>query len=81
MSGQNGLQTDEPRRVRSRTGRSIARLRSASMDAYPLWRSRMLFLVGGICVGLAAVVMAKGADLAQEGFKALTAPPRSSPSS
>ncbi|MGC5777876.1 chloride channel protein [Methylobacterium sp. NFXW15] len=74
MSGQNGLQTDEPRRVRSRTGRSIARLRSASMDAYPLWRSRMLFLVGGICVGLAAVVMAKGADLAQEGFKALTAP-------
>ena len=74
MTAQRESETDEKRKVRSRTGRSIARLRSASMDAYPLWRSRLLFLVGGICVGLAAVVMAKGADLAQEGFKALTAP-------
>ena len=74
MAAQRESETDEAPRVRSRTGRSIARLRSASMDAYPLWRSRLLFLVGGICVGLAAVVMAKGADLAQEGFKALTAP-------
>ena len=29
------------------------RLRSASLEAYPLWRGRMLFLAGGICVGLA----------------------------
>ncbi len=36
------------------------RLRSASLEAYPLWRGRMLFLAGGICVGLAAVLMAKG---------------------
>lgn len=76
MSGmREGSETDvAPRRTRFRYGRSIARLRSVSQDAYPLWRSRLLFLAGGICVGLAAVVMAKGADLAQEGFKALTAP-------
>ena len=65
---------DPPVRRRSRYGRSIARLRSASLDAYPLWRGRLLFLFGGICVGLAAVLMAKGADLAQAGFRHLTAP-------
>ena len=46
MSGQRELETDEAPRIRSRTSRSIARLRSVSMDAYPLWRSRLLFLVG-----------------------------------
>jgi H+/Cl- antiporter ClcA len=69
-----GPETGTRRKARFRYGHSIARLRSASMDAFPLWRSRMLFLIGGIGVGLAAVVMARGADLAQEGFKALTAP-------
>ncbi|MCJ2105721.1 chloride channel protein [Methylobacterium sp. E-041] len=56
---------------RFRTRASIARLRSASIGAYPLWRGRLLFLVGGICVGLAAVLMARCADAAQVGFKAL----------
>lgn len=74
MSRQDGSDTDEASRTRFRYGRSIARLRSVSLDAFPLWRSRLLFLAGGICVGLAAVVMARGADLAQEGFKAITAP-------
>ena len=62
-----------PRPRRSRYRRSIMRLRSASLEAYPLWRGRMLFLAGGICVGLAAVLMAKGADLAQDGFRRLIA--------
>ncbi len=66
--------TDAPPPQRSRYRRSIMRLRSASMEAYPLWRGRLLFLVGGIGVGLAAVLMAKGADLAQDGFRRLTAP-------
>ncbi len=70
----DAMPVEPPVRRRSRYGRSIARLRSASMDAYPLWRGRLLFLFGGICVGLAAVVMAKGADLAQEGFRRVTAP-------
>ena len=61
---------------RFRTRASIARLRRASIGAYPLWRGRLLFLFGGICVGLAAVLMARCADAAQVGFKALvgTAP-------
>lgn len=33
-----------------------------------------LFIGGGIGVGIAAVIMAKAADLAQEGFRALTSP-------
>lgn len=64
---------DAPRPRRSRYRRSIMRLRSASLEAYPLWRGRLLFLAGGICVGLAAVLMAKGADLAQDGFRRLIA--------
>ena len=56
---------------RFRTRASIARLRRASIGAYPLWRGRLLFLFGGICVGLAAVLMARCADAAQLGFKAL----------
>ncbi|MDP4025346.1 chloride channel protein [Methylobacterium sp. NEAU 140] len=54
--------------------RAIARLRAASRGAYPLWRGRLLFLVGGIGVGLAAVLMAKGADLAQAGFRRIVEP-------
>lgn len=65
---------DAPPPQRSRYHRSIMRLRSASMEAYPLWRGRLLFLAGGIGVGLAAVLMAKGADLAQDGFRRLIAP-------
>ena len=60
--------------ARARHGRSIARLRSASLDAYALWRRRFLFLAGGVGVGLAAVLMAQGADLAQAGFRRLVAP-------
>ena len=52
----------------------MARLRGASVDAFALWRRRLLFLVGGICVGLAAVLMAKLADAAQEVFRRALAP-------
>ncbi|HEV7439591.1 MAG TPA: chloride channel protein, partial [Methylobacterium sp.] len=45
--------------------RSMVRLRDASVDAFAIWRLRLLFLLGGICVGLAAVLMAKVADAAQ----------------
>ncbi len=38
--------TTSPRPRRSRYRRSIMRLRSASLEAYPLWRGRMLFLAG-----------------------------------
>ena len=56
---------------RSRYRRSITRLRRPRREAYPLWRGRLLFLFGGICVGLAAVLMAKCADAAQDGFRRL----------
>ena len=52
------------------TRRALMRLRVASLDAYPIWRRRLLFLAGGVCVGLAAVLMAKLADLAQALFRA-----------
>ncbi|GJE42914.1 chloride channel protein [Methylobacterium soli] len=53
--------------------RSLVRLRDASVDAFAIWRRRLLFLLGGICVGLAAVLMAKVADAAQAGFKLVLA--------
>ncbi|GJE57980.1 chloride channel protein [Methylobacterium trifolii] len=59
---------------RSRYRRSITRLRTASLDAYGIWRGRLLFLVGGVCVGLAAVLMARCADAAQAAFKLAIAP-------
>ncbi|UMY20263.1 chloride channel protein [Methylobacterium organophilum] len=49
--------------------RPLARLAQASRAAYPTWRHRLLFLFGGLCVGLAAVVMAKLADGAQGLFR------------
>ena len=48
---------------------ALRRLRGASADAWTTWRRRTLFLAGGVCVGLAAVLMAKAADAAQEGFR------------
>lgn len=48
---------------------ALSRLRGASGDAWTTWRRRSLFLVGGVCVGLAAVLMAKAADAAQELFR------------
>ena len=54
--------------------RSLARLRGAAADAAPVWRRRLLFLVGGLCVGLAAVLMAWLADAAQALFKIVRAP-------
>ena len=51
------------------TKRALTRLRVASRDAYPVWRRRLLFLAGGVCVGLAAVLMARLADLAQAIFR------------
>ncbi|MGU3540896.1 chloride channel protein [Methylobacterium sp. A54F] len=61
-------------RPRLRYRPAMTRLRNASRDAFSIWRGRLLFLLGGIGVGLAAVLMAKCADAAQAGFKALTAP-------
>ena len=47
----------------------MRRLRGATRDAFGLWRHRLLFLVGGIGVGLAAVLMAGLADAAQGAFR------------
>ncbi|WP_026597028.1 chloride channel protein [Methylobacterium sp. 77] len=52
----------------------LSRLRGAAFDAAPLWRQRLLFLFGGLCVGLAAVAMAKLADWAQDVFRWVLAP-------
>lgn len=54
---------------RLRYSRAIAHVRSTSVDAFGIWRRRLLFLLSGICVGLAAVLMAKVADAAQWAFK------------
>ena len=48
---------------------ALERLRDASGDAWTTWRRRSLFLAGGVCVGLAAVLMAKAADSAQAVFR------------
>ncbi|SFL78284.1 chloride channel protein [Methylorubrum salsuginis] len=47
---------------------ALSRLRDPSLDAWTVWRRRALFLAGGVCVGLAAVLMAWAADAAQAGF-------------
>lgn len=52
---------------------AMARLRGASRGAFALWRRRLLFLLGGLCIGLAAVLMAKLADGAQALFKQVLA--------
>ncbi|MCE4224824.1 chloride channel protein [Methylobacterium sp. C25] len=54
-----------PRQIR----RTMLRLRGASLDTWQVWRRRLFFLTGGLCVGLAAVAMAKLADGAQALFK------------
>ncbi|MBB3902942.1 chloride channel protein [Methylobacterium brachythecii] len=51
--------------------RTMLRLRGASLDGWQIWQRRLLFLSGGLCVGLAAVAMAKLADGAQALFKDL----------
>ena len=48
---------------------ALRRLHDPSRDAWTVWRRRALFVAGGVCVGLAAVLMAKAADAAQEGFR------------
>lgn len=48
---------------------ALRRLRGVSGDAWTIWRRRALFLAGGICVGLAAVLMAKAADATQAVFR------------
>lgn len=53
---------------------ALSRLRRASADAFPIWRGRLMFLLGGIGVGLAAVLMAKLADGAQVLFRRIAAP-------
>ena len=54
--------------------RRLDRWRGAASDAAPLWRQRLLFLFGGLCVGLAAVGMAKLADWAHEVFRWIVSP-------
>ena len=56
-------------KVRSGVMPRMRRLRGATRDAFGLWRHRLLFLVGGIGVGLAAVLMAGLADAAQGAFR------------
>jgi H+/Cl- antiporter ClcA len=56
---------------RSRVRPALTRLRSGAADAFVLWRRRLMFLLGGVGVGLAAVLMAKLADAAQGGFRAV----------
>lgn len=56
-------------KVRSGVAPRMRRLRGATRDAFGLWRHRLLFLVGGIGVGLAAVLMAGLADAAQGAFR------------
>jgi len=56
---------------RFRVRPAFTRLRGGAADAFALWRRRLMFLLGGIGVGLAAVLMAKLADAAQGGFRAL----------
>lgn len=56
-------------KVRSGVMPRMRRLRGATLDAFGLWRHRLLFLVGGIGVGLAAVLMAGLADAAQGAFR------------
>ncbi|MCJ2036530.1 chloride channel protein [Methylobacterium sp. J-068] len=51
----------------------MRRLGGATVDAFGLWRHRLLFLVGGIGVGLAAVLMAGLADAAQGVFRQVLA--------
>lgn len=48
--------------------RYIQHLFGLSRIAYKTWRRRFLFLIGGICVGLAAIVMAFLADISQAYF-------------
>lgn len=67
MRRQDGA--DRAKAPRRRVRPALARLRGASVDAFALWRRRLLFLAGGVCVGLAAVLMAKLADAAQDGFR------------
>ncbi|WP_020176558.1 chloride channel protein [Methyloferula stellata] len=49
--------------------RYIQHLFGLSRIAYKTWRRRFLFLIGGICVGLAAIVMAFLADITQSYFR------------
>ncbi|WP_342152130.1 chloride channel protein [Methylorubrum sp. SB2] len=48
---------------------ALYRMRRPSLDAWTVWRRRALFLAGGVCVGLAAVLMAWAADAAQAAFR------------
>jgi H+/Cl- antiporter ClcA len=48
---------------------ALQRLRVPSPDAWTVLRRRALFVAGGVCVGLAAVLMAWAADAAQAAFR------------
>jgi H+/Cl- antiporter ClcA len=50
--------------------RRLQPLRARALKALPRWQRRIFFLIGGLMVGAAAVLMAKLADAAQEGWTA-----------
>jgi H+/Cl- antiporter ClcA len=49
--------------------RRVEHMLGLTRIAYRTWQRRILFLVGGLCVGAAAIVMALLADRAQAAFK------------
>jgi H+/Cl- antiporter ClcA len=58
--------------VRARPKLGWRRTRAALVSPL-LWRRRSVFLLGSVAVGVAAIAFAKGADLAQAGFRDLAA--------
>ncbi len=51
--------------------RLLRHLQDRALAELPHWRRRIFFLCGGLMVGAAAVLMAKLADAAQDGWEAL----------
>jgi len=52
-------------------GHQFKRLRDRALKALPRWRRRIFFLIGGLMVGAAAVLMTKLADAAQDAWSAV----------
>ena len=51
--------------------RLLRHLQDRALTELPRWRRRLFFLIGGLMVGAAAILMAKLADTAQQGWEAL----------
>src|SRR5271154_2203516 len=48
--------------------RLLRHLQDRALTELPHWRRRLFFLIGGLMVGAAAILMAKLADAAQDGW-------------